>query len=157
LHLAASAPPLRQADDSSASPSSVEVVFRVRAGSYLVPRYMSIVGPHDALGALRPNMVLMHGDGASGDERAGDGVWSSAAAFPEGTHLLYVYTNSGAPGEWEGVDVPAIRRLTVRRGSGGRMYAPIETFGKIYMQADNWHTDARGYDLIAGAVADAIV
>ena len=33
---------------------------------------------------------------------------------------------------------------------------PIETFGHLYLQADNWHTDAVGYDLIAHAVADVI-
>jgi lysophospholipase L1-like esterase len=36
------------------------------------------------------------------------------------------------------------------------VYLPIESFGQIYMQADNWHTDAVGYDLIARAVADAL-
>jgi lysophospholipase L1-like esterase len=33
---------------------------------------------------------------------------------------------------------------------------PIDTFGQLYMQADNWHTDAEGYDLIADAVAKAV-
>jgi lysophospholipase L1-like esterase len=35
---------------------------------------------------------------------------------------------------------------------GGAMYLPIESFGRIYMQADNWHPDAIGYDVIARAV-----
>ena len=39
---------------------------------------------------------------------------------------------------------------------GGPMYLPVETFGRIYMQADNWHTDASGYDLIARAVVDLL-
>jgi len=54
--------------------------------------------------------------------------------------------------------VPHIRQLLVpASGDGGAVYPPIDTFGKIYMQADNWHTDAVGYDLIGRAVADAIL
>ena len=37
-----------------------------------------------------------------------------------------------------------------------RIYLPIETFGQLYMQADNWHTNAEGYDLIAAAVEQAL-
>ena len=83
-------------------------------------------------------------------------MWSYAATFPTGARLFYVYTNSGERGRWEGLDVPAIRRITVA-ASQGQVYLPIETFGRLYMQADNWHTDADGYDLIARAVADAIL
>jgi lysophospholipase L1-like esterase len=39
---------------------------------------------------------------------------------------------------------------------GAPVYLPIETFGEVYMQADDWHTNAVGYDLIAQAVADVI-
>ena len=80
-----------------------------------------------------------------------------AASFPVGTRLSYVYTNSGARGEWEGLDVPSIRHITVPPSADGRpVLLPIETFGHLYLQADNWHTDATGYELIAHAVADAI-
>ena len=37
-----------------------------------------------------------------------------------------------------------------------RIYRPIETFGKVYMQADSWHTNARGYELIANALLEKI-
>jgi lysophospholipase L1-like esterase len=43
-----------------------------------------------------------------------------------------------------------------RSPDGKPIYLPVETFGRVYMQADNWHTDASGYDLIARAVANAI-
>jgi lysophospholipase L1-like esterase len=47
-----------------------------------------------------------------------------------------------------------VRELVVETSPDGRpVYLPIESFGRIYMQADNWHTDAVGYDLIARAVA----
>jgi hypothetical protein len=36
------------------------------------------------------------------------------------------------------------------------VYRPIETFGKMYMQADGWHTDAAGYELIARAVLEKL-
>jgi hypothetical protein len=118
---------------------------------------MSIVGADAKLGNLTPNAVLMHDDGVGGDQRAGDGVWSYAASFPAGTRLSYVYTNSGARGRWEGLDVPSIRHVIVPASTDGRpMLLTIETFGRLYLQADNWHTDATGYDLIAHAVAAAI-
>jgi hypothetical protein len=92
-----------------------------------------------------------------GDERAGDHVWSYRAMMPAGTRVRYVYTNSGAPGQWEGLDLPHVREMQVAAQSGGGpMYLPVETFGRLYMQADNWHTDALGYDLIAKAVASAL-
>jgi hypothetical protein len=67
-----------------------------------------------------------------------------------------VYTNSGVPGKWEGLDVPHIRRVNVPSTNDHPFYLPIETFGRVYMQGDDWHTDAVGYDAIAHAVARAI-
>jgi lysophospholipase L1-like esterase len=131
------------------------VVFRAFRGSTIVPRALSIVGPYPQLGNNVANTVLMHDDGKDGDEKAGDGVWSFSAAFPAGAHVTYVYTNSGAPGRWEGLDLPTIRHAMVP-SSRERVYLPVETFGRLYMQGDNWHTNAAGYDLIARAVAEAI-
>lgn len=134
------------------------VVFRVFRGAYPVTTAMSIAGSDPQLGDLTPNAVLMHDDGTGGDQRGGDGVWSLTASFAPGTRLSFVYTNSGARGRWEGLDVPHIRHLTVPSSTDGRtVYLPIDTFGRIYMQADDWHTDATGYDLIAHAVAAAIL
>ena len=139
------------------APRESTVVFRVARGAHTVTTALSIAGAHAKLGNLVPNDVLMHDDGANGDQRAGDGVWSYAASFPPGTRLSYVYTNSGARGQWEGLDVPTIRHVTVPPSADGTpVLLPIETFGRVYMQADNWHTDAAGYDLIAHAVADFI-
>jgi lysophospholipase L1-like esterase len=130
------------------------VVFRVYEGAYPVQQRLSIVGNHPSLGNMLPNTVALHDDGLDGDERAGDHVWSVQATLPVGTRLKYVYTNSGHPGQWEGLDVPRVRELLVEGSPDGRpVYLPIESFGRIYMQADNWHTDAVGYDLIARAVA----
>jgi lysophospholipase L1-like esterase len=137
--------------------SRVTVVFRVSRGRYAVPKAIAIAGTDPQLGDASPNVVWMHDDGAGGDERAGDGVWSLAASFAPGTHLSYVYTNSGTAGRWEGLDVPHIRSVTVPQSSDGRaVYLPIETFGEVYMQADDWHTNATGYDQIASSVAEAI-
>ena len=83
-------------------------------------------------------------------------------ALSDSTHgtikrrLAYVYTNSGREGRWEGLDVPALRTVVVDAPAGRRLYRPIESFGKLYLQADAWHTDATGYALIARAVFDAL-
>jgi hypothetical protein len=135
----------------------VTVIFRVFHGNVPVQSAMSIVGTVPQLGDLVPNAIQMHDDGRDGDERAADGVWSYAASLPAGQRVFYVYTNSGTRGVWEGLDVPSIRHLTVPTTAGaGPVYLPIDTFGQLYMQADNWHTDAEGYDLIADAVAKAV-
>jgi len=132
------------------------VVFRAYRGSVKVPKGLSIVGADPQLGALVPNTIAMHDDGTGGDQKAGDGVWTYTAALAPSKTVTYVYTNSGATGQWEGLDVPHIRRAEVPPATDGRaVYLPIETFGRVYMQGDDWHTDAVGYDAIAHAVARA--
>jgi hypothetical protein len=153
--------PPRHADAAApadAEDRSTRVVFRVSRGAYAVPTALSIVGPVPQLGDSQPNALLMHDDGTGGDERGGDGVWSFATEFAPGAHVTYVYTNSGARGRWQGLDVPHLRDVVIPPATDDRpTYLPIETFGRVYMQADDWHTDAAGYDLIARAVAAAIV
>jgi len=114
--------------------TDVPVVFRVSQGRYAVPTRLSIVGNHRSLGDFSPNTIAMHDDGLNGDERAGDGVWSYRAMIPAGTHVRYVYTNSGAPGQWEGLDLPHVREMqAIAQPSGAPMYLPVETFGRIYI------------------------
>ena len=133
------------------------VAFRIYRGQVAVPKGLSIVGADPQLGALVPNVVAMRDDGAGGDQGAADGVWTHTAAFAPQTTVSYVYTNSGTPGQWEGLDVPYVRRVEVPESPDGRpVYLPIETFGRIYMQGDGSHTDAAGYDAIGHAVARAI-
>jgi hypothetical protein len=142
---------------TTAADGQTTVIFRVFEGAYPVQRQLSIVGNQTQLGNFVPNTTAMHDDGKEGDERAGDRVWTYRAVFPSGTHIKYVYTNSGAAGRWEGLDLPRVRELQVPSSPDGQpVYLPIESFGRIYMQADNWHTDAVGYDLIARAVAGAL-
>ncbi len=118
-------------------------------------RIIYIVGNHPALGDLVPNKVAMYDDGTHGDQRAGDKVWSYTATFPRGTRLSYIYTNSGTEGRWDGLDLQRVRDFTVD-GETTTIYAPIESFGRIYMHADNWHPDPSGYDLIARGVLGAL-
>jgi lysophospholipase L1-like esterase len=135
----------------------VEVVFRVYAGKKPVPKAIFIVGAHPELGDLVPNKVAMYDDGTHGDQHAGDRVWTYTAAIRPGTKLFYVYTNSGEKGKWEGLDVPYIREFEVEaKGSGATLYRPIETFGRIYLRADAWHTNAFGYELVAKALIEAL-
>ena len=137
-----------------ASDGPVEIVFRVRANGYPVPRGMFIAGRPRELGEFVPNTVALYDDGTHGDERAGDGVWSRAVRIMPQTEIAYVYTNSGAPGHWEGLDVPSVRTVVAPSRDA---YLPLETFGAITLQADAWHTNAVGYGLIAEAIADAVV
>src|SRR5262249_3314409 len=125
-------------------------------GNYAVPKSMYVVGAIPELGQLEPNRVEMYDDGTHGDQRAGDRVWSLKLRLTsELRRIPYVYTNSGQKGVWNGMDVPYIRTLVLDE-EPQRIYAPIDTFGRVYMQADAWHADAAGYDLIAAAVSDAI-
>jgi lysophospholipase L1-like esterase len=157
LRLDAAEAPRVDAEHRSSDSSMTTIVFRVYRGAFPVPGAMSISGNGPQLGDYAPNTVLMHDDGLEGDQRSGDGVWSYRTVFPAGSDLHYVYTNSGARGQWEGLDVPHIRELVVPKSPDGKpIYLPVETFGRVYMQADDWHTDATGYELIAAAVATAI-
>jgi lysophospholipase L1-like esterase len=147
----------RDGGPSASGLERTKVVFRVYRGSAEVPKAMSIVGADPELGSLTPNTVVMRDDGLEGDEKGGDGVWSYAAELSAGARVAYVYTNSGTPGEWQGLDVPYIRRFTVPAALDGRpVHLPIDTFGRVYVQGDHWHPDASGYDAIAREVAGTI-
>jgi lysophospholipase L1-like esterase len=137
----------------SGSSQEVEVIFRVYSADYPVSDSMYISGTHPRLGDAVPNRIAMYDDGTHGDQKAGDKVWSLGVKLPRGTTLFYVYTNSGHEGEWENLDIPDLRRFVVNaQESAGTVYAPIDTFGRMYMQADGWHTNAAGYRLIAEEV-----
>jgi lysophospholipase L1-like esterase len=47
--------------------------------------------------------------------------------------------------------------VVVPANEGGRIYRPIETFGQLYLQADGFHTNVKGYELIALAVREAVI
>jgi hypothetical protein len=134
----------------------VDVIFRVHADRWPVSTGLYITGNHPSLGNNVPNSVALRDDGINGDQRAGDGVWSYKATFEPGTRFFYVYTNSGRKGEWEGVDIPELRHFVVPFAPGTTVYRPIETFGGFPFQADGWHTNADGYELIAQAIVSVI-
>ncbi len=135
----------------------IEVIFRVYSADWPVAKAVYITGAHPKLGELVPNRIAMYDDGTHGDQKAGDKVWSYSATFPPGTSLFYVYTNSGEEGKWEGLDIPHIRSLKVdAKDQGAKIYRPIESFGTIHMQADGWHTNAVGYELIAQALLEKL-
>jgi lysophospholipase L1-like esterase len=146
-----------QPPSASASVSSeTTVVFRVFTEGTTVSKAMYIAGPMPQLGDNVPNRVAMFDDGTHGDQKAGDNVWSYSTTFSPGQKVFYVYTNSGTEGRWENIDVPKVRTFTVPAGSG-IVYRPIETFGKLYLQADGFHTNSEGYQLIAREVRDTLV
>jgi lysophospholipase L1-like esterase len=137
----------------SSSSQEVEVIFRVYTADYAVSDAMYISGTNTTLGDSVPNRIAMYDDGTHGDQKAGDKVWSLGVKLPRGKTIFYVYTNSGGEGEWQNVDIPDLRRFTVDAEETARtLYAPIDSFGRMYMQADGWHTNAAGYQLIAEAI-----
>ncbi len=135
----------------------IEVVFRVYAGTFPTKSGIYIFGSDSQLGNYVPNKIAMFDDGTHGDQRAGDAVWSYSAKFAAGTKLLYAYTNSGDTGKWEGLDVPHIRRAFKIPAGKTFYHRPIDSFGKIYMQADGWHTDATGYELVAKSLYEVLI
>jgi lysophospholipase L1-like esterase len=135
----------------------IEVIFRVYSADWPVAKAVYITGTHPKLGGLVPNKIPMYDDGTHGDQNAGDKVWSYSATFPPGTSLFYVYTNSGEVGKWEGLDIPHIRSFKIEaKDQEDKIYRPIESFGTIHMQADGWHTNAAGYELIAKALLEKL-
>ncbi len=136
---------------------TVDVVFRVYLEKTTVPKAMYIAGPHPQLGNSEPNKIAMFDDGTHGDQKAGDNVWSITATFSPGQKIFYVYTNSGEAGLWQNLDLPKVRTFTVPANEAGRIYHPLETFGKLYLQADGFHTNVQGYELIARAVREAVI
>jgi hypothetical protein len=148
-------PPAAPLDSSQ--PGSVDVVFRVYLEEQPVRKAMYIAGPHPQLGDSQPNKMAMYDDGTHGDQQAGDHVWSLTSTFLPGQKVFYVYTNSGAEGKWQNLDLPKVRSLTVPAKEGGRIYQPIETFGKLYLQADGFHTNTEGYELMAHAIRDVLL
>lgn len=141
---------------SNPTAGKIVVVFRVRMDHAHVSRGMFIVGPYPELGDNVPNKVAMFDDGTHGDQRAGDNVWSYTASLPTGRKIFYVYTNGGAEGKWENLDLPKIRNFVVP-SSGNPIYRPIETFGQLYLQADGFHTNSAGYEIMAQGVRAAVV
>ena len=151
---------LRPAPATSANPAgeAVRVVFRIFQGRHEVPTALYVTGDCPQLGGSEPNRIALNDSGKAGDQRAGDRVWSFSTDLPAGTTIRYVYTNSGRDGVWEGLDVPFIRTYKINADAKGRtVYLPIDTFGESYMYADPWHTNGRGYSLIAGQLAQAIL
>jgi lysophospholipase L1-like esterase len=135
----------------------LRVVFRVSAAGHPVPEALYVAGLDPALGAGVPNAVALHDDGSLGDERPNDGVWSRAAALDPDARIVYVYTNSGRTGRWEGLDVPAVRRFELDPETRtGTVYRPVESFGRLTLHADAWHPDGSGYAMIADAVFEAL-
>ena len=143
--------------NGSAPDGKAEVVFRLLAPHASVDGPLYIAGADPQLGAGVPNKTALRDDGIHGDQQAGDGVWSYSAVLPVNTTISYVYTAGGRAGVWEGLDIPHIREYTIPASASGKLvYKPIEAFGRLEMQADSWHTNAAGYELIAKAVLDGL-
>jgi hypothetical protein len=107
------------------------VVFICDARAVQVGTSIFIAGNMPELGAWTPNSVALHDDGTSGDEKAGDGIWTLTLQLPVGKEILYKYTNSGTPGQW----IPGEEFSTRNRNLAIGAYSPEpriirDTFGQ---------------------------
>jgi len=110
----------------------IRVVFQCDARGDYVRRGIYITGNLEALGNWTPNVVRMHDDGTSGDEKAGDGVWTLEADVPLGTQIEYKYTNSGPAGEWEpGQEFPHVNQKSTIEKSSGKRVVLSDRFGTL--------------------------
>ncbi len=135
----------------------LEVIFRVYVDAYPMPDKMYITGNAESLDNLTPNKIAMYDDGTHGDQRVGDRVWSYSAKFPPDAEIYYLYTNSGKENAWKGLDVPDIRYIKAEAQDKEQVvYAPIDSFGRMYLKADPWHTDAEGNRLFAEAIVQKL-
>jgi lysophospholipase L1-like esterase len=136
----------------------VELVLRVHMDGRAAPNGVFVTGPHPELGSTVPNKVRLYDDGTNGDQIAGDGVFSRVFTVEKSKTYFYVYTTSGKEGVWEGLDIPVLRRFKVEpEFERARFHAPIDTFGKMHLYGDPWHTDAAGNGLIAAEASRAVL
>jgi len=133
------------------------VVLRVDMSGEPSGRQPFVVGNHPALGGFVPNVVPLFDDGTSGDQRAGDGVWSRLVVVQSPQVLTYAFSNGTTPNTWTGLENYRLRAFAVRAGDFGRTaYPPIARFGEHRLRSDPSHPDAAGHRAIADALAAAI-
>ena len=77
------------------------VRFECDANGIDIPESIFIVGNLSSIGEWQPNVIRMRDDGAAGDQKAKDGIWSFEIEVPLGTEVQYKYTNSGEAGVWQ--------------------------------------------------------
>lgn len=138
-------------------PEAAGVVLRVDMSSDPSGRRPFVVGNHPALGSFAPNVVPLLDDGTSGDQRAGDGVWSRLVIVQAPQILTYAFTNGTTPNTWTGLENYRLRAIEVRPEDFGRTaYPPVARFGEHRLRSDPSHPDAAGHRAIAEALAAAI-
>lgn len=110
----------------------VKVIFQCDAREQYVRKSIFIAGNHDVLGSWQPNYVRMHDDGTSGDQQAGDGIWTLELYLPPGAIIEYKFTNSGAHGVWNpSEEFPNLNRRIVIDKKPGETMMLIDKFGTL--------------------------
>jgi hypothetical protein len=107
------------------------VVFVCDARAVHVGTSIFVAGNRPELGSWNPNTVALHDDGTSGDEKAGDGIWTLTLQLPVGREILYKYTNSGTPGQWvPGEEFPTRNRNLTIGAYSSEPHIIRDTFGQ---------------------------
>ena len=146
------------ASSSPVPPASgrTPVVFRVFRGATAVPKAFFIVGsiPNSARERrTRSRCMTMEPVAISGRATASG---ATRRACRPGSPCSTSTRTAGPPGSGRASTCRISGASTIPPASGRPVYLPIDTFGRVYMQGDDWHTDKVGYDLISHAVAREI-
>ncbi|HXC51667.1 MAG TPA: GDSL-type esterase/lipase family protein [Candidatus Limnocylindrales bacterium] len=103
-----------------------------------------------------PVRAPLHDDGADGDEKAGDGVFSGSVEIPYSTPAIeYSYYQNDAA---EFLPLPPLPstmgvRLLPTPQSG---YGPVDVFGTSQFMAERTHPNAAGHAIVARMIVDRL-
>jgi len=100
--------------------------------------------------------VPLRDDGAAGDERAHDGVYSATFDAPPGASRFEYKYFAGDVAELESLPpTPSSmgNRVAVVRGDH---VGPVDVFGRLFMMAERTHPDRDGQAVVATGIADWI-
>ena len=98
---------------------------------------------------------LMRDDGRSGDQVAGDGVWSSLVPAARTPRVEYTY--------WKRKGAVFVREYgETISGTSARLRSVaaagnIDTLGELYLHTDSAHPDEEGHALIANALVERVL
>ena len=136
---------------SPAEPPRGMMLFRVRT---LAPEQQVAVEVRPAL-ELQGTRFPMRDDGQSGDQVAGDGIWSSLVPAGDTTNVEYIYWKR------DGTDFVREYGETIT-GTSARLRpvaaaGNIDTLGEFYLHTDSAHPDEEGHALIAKALLERVM
>jgi lysophospholipase L1-like esterase len=146
---------LARAEASSDTDRSHPARVRLRVAAPAGVTDVSVRGVAYLSGAS-PVAAPLHDDATHGDEVAGDRVFTTTIEVPRTVAILeYLYLGNG---DREFVPLPpfpstqGFRLLPITGDATG----PVEVFGELPLMLERTHPDARGHEIIAQALVEAV-